>query len=66
MKSVGQGVREIRVHTGDGAYRVIYVVKFEGVVHVLHAFVKKSQKTEQRELDKAKRAYADLVRSATR
>ena len=62
MSSIGQGVREIRVRDQTGAYRVIYVVKLEDVVHVLAAFQKKQQDTPKREIDKAKRYYAELVR----
>ena len=43
MSSVGRGVREIRVKV-DNQYRVIYVTKKKDTVHVLHAFVKKTQK----------------------
>lgn len=55
MKSIGQGVREIRIQH-EGQYRVIYVASFEEVIYVLHAFQKKSQKTNRRDLDLAKRA----------
>ena len=41
MKTVGPGVREIRVREASGAYRVIYVATFENAVYVLHAFQKK-------------------------
>lgn len=41
----------------DGAFRVIYVAKFEDAVYVLHCFQKKTQKTEQRDLDVAKARY---------
>ena len=36
MPSVGSGVREIRVRDEAGAYRVLYVAKFEDAVYVLH------------------------------
>ena len=38
VKSVGQGVREIRIQH-EGLYRVIYVASFEGKVYVLNAFL---------------------------
>lgn len=60
MNIVALGVREIRVHT-DTESRVLYVAKFADTVHVLHAFTKKSQKTEQRDVDIAKRRFAKLV-----
>ena len=53
MPSVGKGVREIRVRTRDGAYRVFYVVEDARSVYVLHAFQKKTQQTAKRDLDLA-------------
>jgi phage-related protein len=50
MKSVGQGVREIRIQH-EGQYRVIYVASFEKRVYVLHAFQKKTQKTSRQDLE---------------
>ena len=60
MKTVGVGVREIRIRAEDGAYRVIYVAKFGDAVYVLNAFQKKQQKTPQTELDIAKRNYGGI------
>lgn len=53
MTSVGQGVREIRVRDKAGAFRVIYIAKVGDAIYVLHAFQKKSQKTEKSDLDLA-------------
>lgn len=44
MKSIGLGVREVRVNI-DGAFRVIYVMARPDRIHVLHAFRKKTQRT---------------------
>ena len=60
MKSVGQGVREIRIQH-EGQYRVIYVASFEKSVYVLHAFQKKTQKTSKQDLDTAKRALKEAL-----
>jgi phage-related protein len=54
MKTIGPGVREIRIRDGRGAFLVIYVAKIAEVVLVLHAFQKKSQSTAQTDLDLAK------------
>jgi phage-related protein len=43
MSIVGAGAYEIRVRDESGAYRAIYVAKFETAVHVLHAFQKKTR-----------------------
>ena len=60
MKSVGQGVREIRIQH-EGQYRVIYVASFEKNVYVLHAFQKKTRKTSKQDLDTAKRALKEVL-----
>ncbi len=54
MKSVGKGVREIRIHE-DGEYRVIYTAAVGDSIYVLHAFSKKSQKTPKRDIDLARK-----------
>jgi len=53
VTTVGQGVREIRIRDEAGAFRVLYVVKVEDAVYVLHAFHKKTQQTAKRDLDLA-------------
>jgi phage-related protein len=62
MNAVGKGVREIRIREADGAFRVIYVAKFEAAVYVLHCFRKKTQKTSKTDLDLAAKRYRDLVK----
>ena len=61
MQSIGVGVKEIRITDTDGIYRVIYVAKFEEAVYVLHAFKKKAQKTSHQDIQKAKRAYRQIL-----
>lgn len=56
MPSVGPGAYEIRVHL-DGAWRVVYVAKFEEAIYVLHGFQKKTQRTAKRDLETAQRRY---------
>jgi len=53
MKSVGPGVREIRIRDSAGAFRVLYVATRGDAIYVLHAFQKKTQATAKRELDVA-------------
>lgn len=57
MSSVGAGVCEIRVRDEAGAFRVIYVAKFDDAIYVLHAFKKTTQKTAQLNLELAKQRY---------
>jgi phage-related protein len=50
----GAGVLEIVERHGGDAYRVVYTVRFEEAVYVLHAFQKKSKrgiKTPQHDID---------------
>ena len=60
MPTVGSGVREICVSDKPGEFRVIYVAKLADAIYVLHAFHKKTQKTNQRDLDLAMRRYKQI------
>jgi len=61
MTSIGTGAQEIRIKESDGIYRVIYVAKFKEAIYVLHAFNKKTQKTNKRDIDVAKEAYKQVL-----
>ena len=41
---VGSGAYEIRIRDSVGAFRVVYVAKFEKAVYVLHLFKRKREK----------------------
>ena len=58
---VGPGTREIRIREASGAYRVMYVAKFEEAVYVLHCFQKKTQATSRRDKDIAETRYRAVV-----
>lgn len=61
MQSIGPGVQEIRIRDDQtNQYRVVLTARFSDAVYVLHAFQKKTQKTSQRDLDTAKRRFAEL------
>lgn len=62
INTVGQGVCEIRVREVDGAFRVIYVARFQDAVYVLHCFRKKTQKISRKDLAVAIQRYKDLVK----
>lgn len=55
MKTVGAGVREIRIREASGAFRVIYLATLADRVLVLHAFQKKTQATPKKDIDLAAR-----------
>ena len=62
MKTVGQGVKEIRIRDAAGAFRIIYVAKFADAVYVLHCFQKKTEKTSKADLGLASKRYRDLIK----
>ena len=53
MSSIGPGVREIRIRTGQ-EYRVIYVARSSEGICVLHAFEKHTRKTARRDVEMAR------------
>lgn len=65
MRTIGQGVREIRIRDEAGAFRVIYVAKFADTIFVLHCFQKKTQATSKPDLELATKQYRDLVKELT-
>jgi phage-related protein len=60
MATVGKSVYEIRVRDQSGAFRVIYLAKFEKYVYVLHCFQKKTERTAKRDIDLAKSRLREL------
>jgi phage-related protein len=59
MKTIGIGVREIRIRDGSGAFRIIYLATLPERVLVLHAFQKKTQQTARRDIELAARRLKD-------
>ena len=64
MPTVGPGACEIRVRDASGAFRVIYVAKFEDAIYVLHAFQKQTRKTAREDIYLAVRRYRDALSHA--
>ena len=64
MKSIGLGVREIRIREESGAFRVIYVANVVDAVVVLHCFRKTTQQTAKADIDLAARRLRDLKRES--
>jgi phage-related protein len=56
MKTVGPGVKEIRVRDATEAYRVIYLATRPEAVYVLHCF----QKTRKMDIELAARRFAQI------
>lgn len=55
LQSIGAGVFELRDQDQRGWYRVVYLSRTEGMIHVLHCFEKKSREMPRREFETAKR-----------
>jgi phage-related protein len=66
VNTIGRGVREIRIRDPAGAFRVLYVAKFDDAVYVLHCFQKKTQKTSKSDLDLGMQRYRDLLKELGR
>ena len=59
MGSVGPGVKEIRIHV-LGEWRVLYVTRLTDAIYVLHAFQKKSQKTNKNDVELARKRLRQI------
>jgi phage-related protein len=59
VRSVGSGVNEIRIHV-LGEWRIVYVAKLADAVYVLHAFQKKSQKTNKNDIELARKRFKEI------
>jgi phage-related protein len=61
--AVGAGTKEIRIRDASGAYRVMYVAKFEEAIYVLHCFQKKTQATSKQDKAIAQARYRAVVKA---
>ncbi len=59
MPSIGSGVREIRIHV-LGEWRIIYMTKVADAIYVLHAFQKKSRKTNMNDIELARKRLKEI------
>jgi phage-related protein len=50
------------VRDESGAFRVLYVTKFDDAVYVLHCFQKKTQATPKRDVHLAEKRYRELLK----
>ena len=60
MVGLGQGIKEMRIH-GVNEYRLVYIAKFEEAIYVLHSFIKKTEKTAQKEIELIKVRYLEVI-----
>jgi phage-related protein len=62
MPSIGVGVNEIRIEEKGNQYRLIYVVKFEEAIYIIHVITKKkTQKTSTHDIATAKKRFNELI-----
>ena len=61
MPMMAAGVSELRVQGEDGAYRVFYYAATSRGILILHAFVKKTQRTPAREIQLARKHLKELL-----
>ncbi|MEI6262378.1 MAG: type II toxin-antitoxin system RelE/ParE family toxin [Deltaproteobacteria bacterium] len=59
---VGAGTKEIRIRDASGAYRVMYVGKFEEAIYVLHCFQKKTKATTKHDKNVVEARYRAVLR----
>jgi phage-related protein len=59
VRNLGEGLWEVRSHLRDGIARVIFLAQGDLMV-LLHGFIKKSQRTPQKEMDLARRRAAEF------
>lgn len=57
---MGDGLFEIRAKGKEGIGRSLFAVVIENEIVILNSFIKKSQKTPKKELDKAKKRLKEL------
>jgi len=60
LKTVGRGVWELKIGDAQGQFRVVYVVKRNDKVYVLHAFQKKTRQTPQKDISLAKARFKEI------
>ena len=58
--SMGNGLFEIRAKGKEGIGRSLFCMEKGQEIIILHSFIKKTQKTPKRELDKARRRMKEL------
>ena len=59
MRTIGAGVREIRIRDSN-QYRVMYIATFDEAIYILSGFRKKSQKTTKSDIEKVKSRLSAL------
>jgi phage-related protein len=61
VKSLGKGLFEIRLQGHEGIGRALYCLLSNKEIYILNAFIKKTQKTPEKELDLARKRMKELI-----
>ena len=61
MPSIGSGVHELRLKDRSGVYRVIYFIRKQSEIWLIHAFQKKSQQTPKENIELAKQRLKGVL-----
>jgi phage-related protein len=59
-KALGQGLFEIRAHGDEGIGRAFFCTLVGQRIVILHTFIKKTQATPQRDMDKARKRLKEV------
>ena len=62
MASIGKGVWELKESDERAWYRVVYLTKIGGVIHVLHCFEKESRRTDKRDVATARARLKQVLK----
>ncbi|HEX4044660.1 MAG TPA: type II toxin-antitoxin system RelE/ParE family toxin [Gammaproteobacteria bacterium] len=62
-RAMGKGLFEIRIKGQEGIARVFYCTQINHELVMLHSFVKKTQKTPQKELEIAKKRMTEVIKN---
>jgi phage-related protein len=60
LKTIGRGVWELKISEAEGQFRVVYVVKRNDRIYVLHVFQKKTQQTPQQDIELARSRFKEI------
>jgi phage-related protein len=60
MTSIGNGVKELRIHC-ENEYRIIYLAQRPEGIYILHSFIKKTEKTSPKDIQLAKKRFKDIL-----
>ena len=61
MPGIRNGVHELRIKDRAGQYRVFYYTKVSDAILVFHMFKKKTQRTPDKELEKAQTRLKEML-----